>query len=88
MKASQEEQAAKPKSLTATITALELVRSSNYYMTLDNGQKWLQEEIHDGFHLEVGDTVQILRGKMGGYKLAYVKDGKPVGAWIRVTRKL
>ena len=48
-------------------------------MTLDNGQKWLQEEIHTGFHLEVGDTVQILRGRMGGYQLAYVKDGKPVG---------
>ena len=87
MKTSAEEEAARPRSLTATITALELVRSSNYYMTLDNGQKWLQEEIHSGFHLQVGDTVQILRGRMGGYQLAYVKDGKPVGAWIRVTRK-
>jgi hypothetical protein len=88
LKSSDAETATKPTSLTAKITALELVRSSNYYITLDNGQKWLQEEIHTGFHLEVGDTVQILRGKMGGYKLAYVKNGKPVGTWIRVTRKV
>jgi len=87
MRLSSEERAAKPTSLTAKITALEQVRQYNYFITLENGQSWLQEEVHYGFHLEVGDTVQILRGKMGGYKLAYVKDGKPVGQWIRVTRK-
>lgn len=76
-----------PTSLTAKVASLQTIRAYNYYITLDNGQHWQQEEMKTGFHLEVGDTVQIERGRMGGYKLAYVKDGKPSGAWVRVTRK-
>jgi hypothetical protein len=75
-----------PTSLTAKVTELESYRAYNYYVHLDNGQGWLQEEMQTGFVLEVGDTVQVERGRMGGYKMARVHEGKP-GMWVRVTRK-
>jgi hypothetical protein len=75
-----------PTSLTARVTELETYKTYNYYVILDNGQGWLQEEMQSNFFLKVGDTVQIERGRMGGYKMARVHEGKP-GMWVRVTRK-
>jgi hypothetical protein len=82
-----ESKAAKPVSLTAQVTSLREIRSYTYRIALDNGQLWQQEEMAAAFTIKVGDTVRIDKGKMGGYRLARVTNGKPGGTWIRVTRK-
>ncbi len=73
-----------PTSLTAKVTALKETRKDVFRMTLDNGQVWQQMEMDSLFSVAVGDTVQIDKGRLGGYRMARVSNGR--SGWARVTR--
>lgn len=83
----KEKEAARPpesKSLTATISGLQEVRTDTWRMTLENGQVWQQMDMSSSFMPKVGDTVQIEKGVLGGYSLALA--GNRSSRWVRVTR--
>lgn len=74
-----------PKTLTARVSALkEMPRASVFRLTLDNDQVWQQMDMDSHFSVDVGDTVQIEKGKLGGYRLARISNGR--SSWVRVTR--
>ncbi len=73
-----------PTSLTAKVTALRETRKDVFRVTLDNGQVWQQMEMDSLFTVAVGDTVQIDKGRLGGYRMARVSNGR--SGWARVTR--
>jgi len=75
---------AEPASLEATITALKETRPQVVRLTLDNGQVWQQMDMSSMFQVNVGDTVRIEKGTMGGYRLARTSRGR--SGWVRVTR--
>jgi hypothetical protein len=75
---------AEPASLEATITALKETRPQVVRLTLDNGQVWQQMDMSSVFQVNVGDTVRIEKGTMGGYRLARSSRGR--SGWVRVTR--
>jgi hypothetical protein len=80
----QERADAAPTTLTATVSAMKELRPDVFRLTLDNGQVWDQTESESLFSVKVGDSVRIDRGKMGGYQMARVGNGR--SGWVRVTR--
>lgn len=62
-------QAPAPKRATATVTALEKRARGELLVSLDNGQVWEQKSVDRYFPLEVGDSVVILAGALGSYRL-------------------
>ncbi len=73
-----------PAALDATITALKETRPQVVRLTLDNGQVWQQMDMSSVFQVNVGDTVRIEKGTMGGYRLTRTSRGR--SGWVRVTR--
>lgn len=73
-----------PRTLTATIQQLRETRPNVFLMSLDNGQVWQQMDMDSLFHVKEGDTVEINRGRMGGYRMARKSRGG--SGWVRVTR--
>jgi len=45
---------------------------------------WQQMDMDSLFNLAAGDTVQIDRGRMGGYRMARISKGG--SSWVRVNR--
>jgi hypothetical protein len=64
-----EPQAAAPKRMSATVTAIEKRPRGELVVTLDNGQVWAQKSAERYFPLEVGDPVAILAGSLGSFRL-------------------
>lgn len=75
---------AEPASLEATVTALKETRPQVVRLTLDNGQVWQQMDMSSVFQVNVGDTVRIEKGAMGGYRLTRTSRGS--SSWVRVSR--
>jgi hypothetical protein len=75
---------AEPANLEATVTALKETRPQVVRLTLDNGQVWQQMDMSTTFQVDVGDTVRIEKGTMGGYRMARASRGR--SGWVRVTR--
>jgi len=73
-----------PRTLTATVSQVREMRPSVFRVTLDNGQVWQQMDMDSLFNLAAGDTVQIDRGRMGGYRMARISKGG--SSWVRVSR--
>lgn len=73
-----------PSSITAKVTAVRETRKDLFRLTLDNGQVWQQMEMVNLFTVAVGDTVQIEKGSLGGYRMARTSNGR--SAWVRVSR--
>jgi hypothetical protein len=64
-----EPQAAAPKRMSATVTAIDKRPRGELVVTLDNGQVWAQKNAEGYFPLEVGDSVAILAGSLGSFRL-------------------
>lgn len=73
-----------PTSLTALVAGMKEYRRNVYVLTLDNGQVWQQMDMDSLFTVKVGDTIQIEKGKLGGYRMARTSDGR--SGWVRVNR--
>lgn len=73
-----------PRTLTATVQELRETRPNVFRITLDNGQIWQQMDMDSLFHVQVGDTVEINRGRMGGYRMSRKTRGG--SGWVRVNR--
>lgn len=73
-----------PNTLQAAVTELRETRPQVYRITLDNGHVWQQMDMDSRFTLKVGDSVQIDKGRLGGYRMARISDGR--SSWVRVTR--
>jgi hypothetical protein len=71
-------------SLTALVSGLKEYRRNVYMLTLDNGQVWQQMDMDSLFVVKEGDTVQIEKGKLGGYRMARTSNGR--SGWVRVNR--
>jgi hypothetical protein len=64
-----EPQAPAPKRMSATVTAIDKRPRGELVVTLDNGQVWAQKSADRYFPLEVGDSVAILAGSLGSFRL-------------------
>lgn len=73
-----------PRTLTAKVQELRETRPNVYRIGLDNGQIWQQMDMDSLFHVEVGDTVEINRGRLGGYRMA--RQNRGGSGWVRVNR--
>ena len=62
-------QAPAPKRMSATVTSIDKRPRGELVVTLDNGQVWAQKNADRYFPLEVGDTVEILAGALGSFRL-------------------
>jgi len=60
---------ASPKRISATVTAIEKRPHGELVVTLDNGQVWAQKEVGTYFPLKVGDSVAIVAGTLGSFRL-------------------
>lgn len=74
-----------PTSLTAQVSGLREYRPRTYLITLDNGQIWRQMDMDSLFQVAEGDTVQIEKGRLGGYRMARTSNGR--SGWVRVNRE-
>src|SRR5690606_18348511 len=72
------------RTLTADVAEIRETRRNVFRVTLDNGQIWQQLDMDSLFHVQVGDTVEIGRGRLGGYRMARTSRGG--SAWVRVNR--
>ncbi len=72
------------RSLSGTVAELRETRRNVFRITLENGQIWQQMDMDSLFHVEVGDTVEINRGRLGGYRMARKSRGG--SGWVRVNR--
>jgi hypothetical protein len=72
------------RTMTGTVTELRETRRNVFRITLENGQIWQQMDMDSLFHVEVGDTVEINRGRLGGYRMARKSRGG--SGWVRVNR--
>lgn len=79
-----DEEEAEPRTLTATVKELRETRRNVFRITLDNDQIWQQMDMDSLFHVQVGDTVEINRGRLGGYRMARKSRGG--SGWVRVNR--
>ena len=43
-----------------------------------------QMDMDSLFQVDVGDTIQIEKGRLGGYRMARTSNGR--SGWVRVTR--
>jgi hypothetical protein len=75
---------AAPSKLTATVQELRETRPNVFRITLENGQVWQQMDMDSLFHVQVGDTVEINRGRLGGYRMA--RQSRGGSGWVRVNR--
>ena len=75
------ESQAAPKRISATVTAIEKRARGELVVTLDNGQVWAQKDVGAFFPLKVGDSVAILAGTLGSFRLI---AGKRATAVTRV----
>lgn len=80
----QRQAEAGPSSLSAQVAGLKEYRQRLYLLTLDNGQVWQQMDMDSLFQVAVGDTVQIEKGRLGGYRMARTSNGR--SGWVRVNR--
>jgi hypothetical protein len=80
----EREREAPPSSITATVRELRETRPNVFRVSLDNGQIWQQMDMDSLFTLAVGDTVQIDRGRLGGYRMSRTSKGG--SGWVRVNR--
>jgi hypothetical protein len=64
-----EPQSAAPKRMSATVTVIDKRPRGELVVTLDNGQVWAQKSADRYFPLEVGDSVAILAGSLGSFRL-------------------
>jgi hypothetical protein len=55
--------------MSATVTSIDKRPRGELVVTLDNGQVWAQKNADRYFPLEVGDTVEILAGALGSFRL-------------------
>jgi hypothetical protein len=78
---------AAPTDLTAKVTAMHEISYKRFRVSLDNGHVWQQEETQPLTmpEVQVGDTVHLEKGSLGGYRMAMVRNGKDL-YWTRVTR--
>ena len=58
-----------PKRISATVTAIDKRARGELVVTLDNGQVWAQKEAGAYFPLKAGDSVAILAGTLGSFRL-------------------
>jgi hypothetical protein len=58
-----------PQRISATVAAIEKRAHGELVVTLDNGQVWAQKEVGAYFPLKVGDSVAILAGTLGSFRL-------------------
>ena len=58
-----------PKRMTAKIAALDRRPRGELVFTLDNGQVWAQKEVGAYLPIKVGDSVTILAGSLGSFRL-------------------
>jgi hypothetical protein len=80
----RKEEVAAPRTITAAVVAVREMRPNVYRVTLENGQVWDQMDMDMTFTVRKGDTVQIDRGRMGGYRMARTSQGG--SGWVRVSR--
>lgn len=73
-----------PRTLVAQVTEVRETRPNVYRMVLDNGQVWQQMDMDSRFDVKAGDTVEINRGLMGGYRMA--RQSRGGSGWVRVNR--
>ena len=64
-----EPQAPAAKRTSATVTAIDKRPRGEIVVTLDNGQVWAQKSAERYFPIAVGDTVEILAGALGSFRL-------------------
>lgn len=64
-----ESQAPAAKRTSATVKAIDKRPRGELVVTLDNGQVWAQKTAERYFPIEVGDTVEILAGALGSFRL-------------------
>lgn len=78
---------AAPTELFAKVVSTQEISRKRYRLTLDNGHVWQQEDTQPLTmpEVEVGDTVHVEKGALGGYQMATYRNGKDVN-WIRVSR--
>jgi len=69
---------AAPKRISATVTAIETRARGELVVTLDNGQVWAQKDAGTYFPLKVGDSVAILAGTLGSFRLIVGKRATAV----------
>jgi hypothetical protein len=83
-RSSREQEVEVPRTLVAQVTQVHETRPNVYRMTLDNGQVWQQMDMDSRFDVRAGDTVEINRGRMGGYRMA--RQSRGGSGWVRVNR--
>ena len=64
-----EPQAPAAKRTSATVAAIDKRPRGELVVTLDNGQVWAQKSADRYFPIAVGDTVEILSGALGSFRL-------------------
>jgi hypothetical protein len=72
------------RTLTAAVSQVRETRPGVFRVTLESGQVWQQMDMDSTFEVAVGDTVQIDRGRLGGYRMARTSKGG--SGWVRVNR--
>ncbi len=78
------QQAEEPRSADARVTALHDLPGQRYRITLANGQVWDQKEYSSLFQVSEGDTVRIVKGALGSYRMARISGGR--SGWVDVHR--
>lgn len=58
-----------PRRITATLTEVSKRPRGELVFTLDNGQVWAQKDPGSYFPIKVGDSVTILAGSLGSFRL-------------------
>lgn len=64
-----EPQAPAAKRTSATVAAIDKRPRGELVVTLDNGQVWAQKSAERYFPIAVGDSVEILSGALGSFRL-------------------
>jgi hypothetical protein len=78
-------EAREPTALLSNITAMRVVGSQKYAVSLSNGQIWRQEESSPiAQFFRVGDDVRIEKAALGSYHMSTGRTG--FKNWVRVTR--
>ena len=72
------QESAAAKRMTAKVSALEKRPRGELVFTLDNGQVWAQKEVGAYLPVKVGDSVTILAGSLGSFRLVLDNRVTPV----------
>jgi hypothetical protein len=83
-RSSREKDNEAPRAVVAEVKEVRETRPNVYRMVLDNGQVWQQMDMDSRFDVKAGDTVEINRGLMGGYRMA--RQSRGGSGWVRVNR--